>query len=614
MHVVLIETSGNQRYIFATNKLRENVGASELTYRVCTEWTLNAILDFGPTLWDESANELRKNLLRQPAIETNSNSVEVIVATSGKAILLVDDRETGKAIVKNVTSRALKQAPGLDVCGFISRDFDLSEEPLGQLVQEAHEQLEKMRDLRPGVALRSLRLPVVMDCATSGLPAAQWDIGREGGEGPTARSRNSLTKRAKVAPYEKRMATLIHQKDIARKFAGNIDRLDKYCDWLAVVHADGNGVGQILRSLWSLSGCDKRKEAGEPLRVINRAYLNLYRKFSIALDICTEEAFIKALKKLLTWKDGLRSLRNMKEKRDEMIPVLPIVLGGDDLTLVCDGQAGLQFTRDFLTEFENQTSDLETTDEELQRTLSGVIPPIANEAFTVPRLSACAGIAIVKPHYPFSAAYDLAEKLSRSAKSVKKKLQTAQNQPYPCSAMDFHTLYDASGSDLAHIRSKLRLPNEDAELFARPYVVTPQRLLAQLPPEKLPWTRRRDWQEFEKKIRAILAEEDGRRRLPNSQLHDLRAGLFLGTKAADGRYQLIRRRYLAQGIAEFDEATEFEETGESFSKSLFFTEENDEPGAPKQMKRTRLLDALDAANFWVKEDQQSHNNNSEDAQ
>ena len=615
MHLVLIETSGNQNYIFATNKLRENVGASELTYRTGTQWVLEAVArNDGPPLWNENAAELRKKLLNQLKKMPDAE-IEVIVATSGKAMLLVKNAEVGKKIIREVTRQALEDAPGVDVCGVVSDDFDWKARPLGEIVSETHKQLDQTRDNRPGIALRFLRLPVVMECATSGLPAAEWDERKEGEEPSAARSAVSLKKRKGSKSYGPRMKTLLRLQEIDRDFADNIGDLEKCCDWLAVVHADGNGVGQIFLDFWKNSGCKARQGNGEVIEKLNRDYVESYRKFSIALDVCTEEAFISALEKLKAWKDKLRSLQRIKENRDVVLPILPILLGGDDMTVVCDGQAALRFTHDFLTGFEQQTANLQTKNEELQRELSGVIPQIAENALGKSCLSACAGVAIVKPHFPFSAAYDLAEQLIRSAKQVKKEVLNTNKKdaleppPYPCSALDFHALYDASGSNLDRIRRKLHFDGEKTLLYGRPYVVTPQAWLEKSPTGK-EWAERHDWQKLEARVKAIFAkDDDGRRRLPNSQLHDLRGGLFLGKNGADARYRLIRQRYEAQGIAAFDELDT------DLNKSLFFPETiKDAHGNPKELCRTRLLDALDAANFWVEENEENQNGqNKEDA-
>ncbi|MDQ3135469.1 MAG: hypothetical protein M3Q76_11835, partial [Acidobacteriota bacterium] len=39
---------------------------------------------------------------------------------------------------------------------------------------------------------------------------------------------------------------------------------------------------------------------------------------------------------------------------DPELPVVPLVLGGDDLTVICDGRYAIQFTRDFLLQFERE--------------------------------------------------------------------------------------------------------------------------------------------------------------------------------------------------------------------------------------------------------------------
>ena len=581
MNLVLIETSGNQDYIFSTNKLRENVGASELTWRAGARWTLDAVKSKevgGPGLWADEANERRRNLCNSTInvpIESGV-PVEVITATSGKALLLVDTKKTGQEIIKQVTMCALQDAPGLDICGVISDEFDWGKVALDKVMDEVRIALEQQRTIRPGPAMRFLRLPIIRDCASSGYPAAKWHAEDENDQ--EARSIASICKWQARKEYEKRMAT----PELAKRkvdFARNIDEMEKICEWIAVIHSDGNGLGEIFLKFGLHANCLDASR--------NREYVKKLRRFSIALDVCAENAFLAALDKMI----------EIKPDAWFYMPILPILLGGDDMTIICDGKAALQFTRDYLQAFEEQTGKSHKLFEtESQDDLKDIVAEITYEALKDRRLSACAGIAIVKPHYPFFSAYDLAAELIDSAKDEVKahvvKDSGNRDRPWPCSALDFHALYDSTASELDAIRSRLVKDGGQTRLWARPYVVTSPRNLSGATEAGQDWAADHHWKELEARINAILKtdeNDEGRRALPNSQLHDLRAGLFLGEKGADARYQLISHRYENVSLKAFEERPD----------TLFFEDKDDNDWTGKA---TKLLDAMDAANFWVEKE------------
>lgn len=105
MFVVLIQTSGKQPYIFGTNKLRENVGASQLTYESGAKFVLQAI-DALPDrrahepYWDTIVSKRRRRLLDpriNPPMELTLGDgfpVEIIYAASGSAFVLTNTRDT----------------------------------------------------------------------------------------------------------------------------------------------------------------------------------------------------------------------------------------------------------------------------------------------------------------------------------------------------------------------------------------------------------------------------------------------------------------------------------------------------------------------------------------
>lgn len=584
MYILLIETSGNQRYIFSTNKLRENIGASELIYQIGTKVVLEAV---GKTFTD--TQNLQKFLLNDgenPPIEKQGNDgVEIIIATSGKALLLTKTPEKAKEIVSFVTKKALIEMPGLTVHGAIVEvKDDLTD--IHSAVGEIHRKLENIRYQIPSSQQRFQRLPFVEPCATSGLPAKQiyqHESLKTKAEELKPHSGLSIKKQDASDESKNRLENTIKSTGLKDfQLPANINELEKTfpnTNWLAVIHADGNGLGEIFLNF--------HKYLTYPSQTFNgRTYINEYRKFSAALDECSIKAAVHGLKNLQNKADSVHSSQRK-------IPLIPLILGGDDLTVICDGEYAIKFTYDFLTEFENQTAQ------------NNLIKSIAQKAFGVERLGICAGVAIIKPHFPFHQAYDLAESLLKSAKKVKTEIKhkftdkngKSRTETLPASAMDFHVLYDSSGVELKEIREKLIVDDGKTYLYAKPYIVSN---LTETPDDKT-WMEKRVWNELQSRVCAMIAkDDDSKNKLPNSQLHHIRESLFRGRKETDSEVNLFRHRYKDAGFGKLlCEKTVKNETGEDKKEySLFFDEKHKKDGKEFDGHTTHFLDALDVVELW----------------
>lgn len=564
MYLVLIETSGNQSYIFSTNKLKENIGASELTYQAGTFWVLEAIADITnrvkPIYTSKFPNDLRNYLLNPDLnlrIEDENSKVEVIVATSGKALLIVKEKADAKKIIETVTRKALQEAPGLDVSGvFISFNWD--QDSLGKVNSNVHKHYEQARSKNLNRSTRFSRLPIADSCQTSGFPASV--VQKTRGEN-IHYSKMAASKNEYAPKGIRRLITLSDEDD--DQVLTKINQLERRSEesWLAVIHADGNGLGEIFLKFDQHIGATNPRD--------NRDYINKLRNFSIALDLCTENAFNAAL---------LELPGNPK-------PIVPLIVGGDDLTVVCDGKYALKFTHTFLTEFEAET-------QKLQEDVGRILAEVAEQALGVGRLSACAGVAMIKTHFPFSVAYDLAEDLMQVAKSVKRKVTHPENanKPYPCSALDFHVVYDSSDVELKRIREKLEIEVNHVKsvLYHRPFVTTEVENLHMTTGKN--WAELHHWEKLENQVKAVEHKnKEGRRIFPNSQIHALRTGLFQGKQKSDAQYQLIRPRYLSKNTDEPGIDVFEGEPG-----SLFF---QDQFADTQQTYVTALVDVIDASGF-----------------
>lgn len=172
--------------------------------------------------------------------------------------------------------------------------------------------------------------------------------------------------------------------------------------YVALVHIDGNGLGQLLLKL--------NQEAEQA----KEEYKSIYLDISRAIASATQEAAKAAMEVVL------------KPVSGNTIAAIPLVLGGDDITLIVTAKYALAFAESYMREFEHLSSERFKDIKDKYPQQKGICAALPDY------LSACAGIAFCKATYPFQYASQLAEELCKKAKKATSPYKDEKNnKPQP---------------------------------------------------------------------------------------------------------------------------------------------------------------------------------------
>lgn len=388
---VLLDTTSIQKYVFSSNQLKENLGASYLLKSV----------------YEDVLSEAAKSV----------TIAKVGYIGGGNALLFFKGREEARVFVKQWTLILLVKTPGLTTAVAISDDgipeSDLDDEKKFKEFKDKlfHKLVLNKNRKQPRVTLPSHG--ITSECVSTGLSAEVW-WGSEKDE--EDRKYYSCVAFAKMSASDEanREFKKIYKKDFALDFdeLGGSNDKDSH---IAIVHIDGNGMGDRFSECSTLKGTKELSKA-------------------------VEQATVKSLKKLIEVIESRIAKKDLPIEPCNRFPLRPIIVGGDDITFVCDGRVGLYFAKIFVEEFQRH----QMPDDE--------------------GLSACAGVAITKLKYPFSRGYALAEQLCKSAKA--KRREENDNGSW----IDFHISYGGISEDIDSLR-KREYETLHGNLLLRPYKI-----------------------------------------------------------------------------------------------------------------------------------------------
>ncbi|MGV8145506.1 MAG: hypothetical protein ACLKAK_04985 [Alkaliphilus sp.] len=352
--LVLVEVSKKQEYIFASNRVKENIGASIIIEHITGKLATD---------------------------EMEENRGKKILSGGGKSIFQFSVKENAICFAKNLTKLVLKEFSGVELF-VVSIDFDFEKAKAEEVMKNLYKKLENKKNRRK-TSCGVIGLGIEKICQSTGKVAVDKSCGR------------FVASDIKVKEEFSDRENVIYSNLIGRGYelTTDIDKLlSKESDksFIAIVHIDGNQMGNKFVEL------QKHFEGSsfENTEDRNKKYFNALEILSDDIDEAYKESFKEMCVVIEKNKDRLKNDTNISKG---IFPLRPLILAGDDITYISNGKIGLESARIFIEKLNKKTVTIGTKSVALH---------------------ACAGIALVKLKYPFFKAYQLAEELCANGKKT----------------------------------------------------------------------------------------------------------------------------------------------------------------------------------------------------
>jgi Cas10/Cmr2, second palm domain len=411
-YLYLFEAHTIQPFIFESGRLAEMVGASELI----------------------------EDLFGKP-LDTTLEALEIEVKPSdyirrgGAAwTLKMDSMESAMRLRDAWGLIITEKAPGLPFSHTVCQGSTIPE-----ALAQGRGRLEHLRNYTfPRLPVPG---PLVQRSPRTGNPAVLWEEVKKNRwewiDEATQRKRQKVFRKG-VALNNKFLS-----KDTLDKFTFPLnlepDEEDAFPfesdnHYVAIIHADGNGLGEELIRL-------SKKLEDDP----GADSASIFRELSNSIKSATEAAAKEALLSVFDNADSFPKSKSGKF----ILPFRPLVLGGDDMTVIIRAEHALEFINQFIHSFEEET----------KTRLTAIESPHVPDGLT-----ACAGICFVKVNQPFYLGYQLAESLCGYAKSTARRNREKNRGKIP-SAVAFHRVTTSFVTDYETVQQEEMRMSQDENIY-----------------------------------------------------------------------------------------------------------------------------------------------------